>query len=76
MSERTIGIDLGTTRCCVATIDENGKPITIENDQGRYNRRVYVSLTRNRLVTCLIEGKERAVIFRFILGEIVSNEEN
>lgn len=76
MPEPVIGIDLGTTRCCVAAIDENGTPFTIENDQGRHNRRVYVSLTRNRLVTCLIEEKERAVIFRFILGEIVSNEEN
>ncbi|PAV80709.1 hypothetical protein WR25_03315 [Diploscapter pachys] len=29
-----IGIDLGTTRCCVATVDDNGRPQTILNDLG------------------------------------------
>lgn len=32
--ERTIGIDLGTTFCAVASVDENGKPILLKNSQG------------------------------------------
>ncbi|PAV68593.1 hypothetical protein WR25_09435 isoform A [Diploscapter pachys] len=30
----TIGIDLGTTRCCVAIVDDTGKVQTIQNDLG------------------------------------------
>lgn len=32
--KRSIGIDLGTTNSCVATIDDNGKPIIIPNALG------------------------------------------
>jgi len=34
MRETTIGIDLGTTFSCVATIDEHGKPIVLKNEEG------------------------------------------
>ena len=34
MKETTIGIDLGTTFSCVATIDELGKPIVLNNEEG------------------------------------------
>ena len=34
-----IGIDLGTTRCCVATIDNAGKPQTILNDLGNSSKK-------------------------------------
>jgi molecular chaperone DnaK len=34
MKPRTIGIDLGTTNCCVATIDDDGMPRIITNAQG------------------------------------------
>jgi molecular chaperone DnaK len=34
MSLRTIGIDLGTTNSCVATIDDAGRPRIIDNKQG------------------------------------------
>ncbi len=34
MSRRTIGIDLGTTNSCVATIDRDGMPRIIANQQG------------------------------------------
>ena len=34
MRETTIGIDLGTTFSCVATIDEHGKPIVLKNEDG------------------------------------------
>jgi len=33
--EKTIGIDLGTTFCAVATVDENGRPILLKNSEGR-----------------------------------------
>jgi len=35
MRETTIGIDLGTTFSCVATIDEHGKPIVLKNEEGK-----------------------------------------
>ncbi|PAV80484.1 hypothetical protein WR25_14981 isoform A [Diploscapter pachys] len=47
ISERTIGIDLGTTRCCVAAIDKNGIPFTIENDQGLKTTPSYVLYESN-----------------------------
>ena len=31
---KVIGIDLGTTNSCVATIDERGRPLIIRNRQG------------------------------------------
>lgn len=34
MKATTIGIDLGTTFSCVATIDEHGKPIVLKNEDG------------------------------------------
>jgi molecular chaperone DnaK (HSP70) len=34
MRVTTIGIDLGTTFSCVATIDEHGKPIVLKNEDG------------------------------------------
>ncbi|MDR1925069.1 MAG: Hsp70 family protein [Planctomycetaceae bacterium] len=34
MTVITIGIDLGTTFSCVATIDEHGKPIVLKNEDG------------------------------------------
>ena len=34
MTRRSIGIDLGTTNSCVATIDRNGAPRIIPNQQG------------------------------------------
>ena len=40
----TIGIDLGTTRCCVAIVDDTGKPQTILNDLGNSskNNRIFL----------------------------------
>jgi molecular chaperone DnaK len=35
MKATTIGIDLGTTFSCVATIDEYGKPIVLKNEDGQ-----------------------------------------
>jgi len=34
MKTTTIGIDLGTTFSCVATIDEHGKPLVLKNEEG------------------------------------------
>ena len=33
-----IGIDLGTTRCCVAIVDDTGKVQTIQNDLGNSSK--------------------------------------
>jgi molecular chaperone DnaK len=35
MSDKTYGIDLGTTYSCIAEVDEYGKPVIIKNFEGK-----------------------------------------
>ncbi|PAV80713.1 hypothetical protein WR25_03316 isoform D [Diploscapter pachys] len=45
--ESVIGIDLGTTRCCVAIVDGTGKAQTIPNDLGRNTTPSFVLYDQN-----------------------------
>ncbi len=47
MRPRTIGIDLGTTNCCVATLDDDGAPRIITNQQGETTTPSMVSVAEN-----------------------------
>ncbi|MBI4511471.1 MAG: Hsp70 family protein [Deltaproteobacteria bacterium] len=58
---RSIGIDLGTTNSCVATIDEKGRPEILENRQGQRTLPSIVHLEGDSRILVGAPAKRQAV---------------
>lgn len=64
--KNVIGIDLGTTNCCVAIVDENGRPRVIEDEKGYNILPSYIAL----------KGSNKFVVGHGAKAQAISNPAN